>query len=110
MAVMVLFSAGPIRRRFFQLFYSVHVIGTVVALGAGVAHGGITGIGVALWAIDLIGRYVLMAFVLLPRKGKLRALPGGTIRLELDKPAGFRYKGGQYVDCEIILGSLLSHF
>ena len=55
--LLLLLSLAPIRRRCFEVFYAAHVLFAVVAAAAGLLHGGVSGVGLALWLADIIARY-----------------------------------------------------
>ena len=96
MASMALLALKPVRRLLFNVFYSFHVVGAVAAIVFGVLHGGIAGVGVGLWALDVALRYGYMAWLANPRKASLHKRGTDIACIDLARPAGFRYNGGQY--------------
>lgn len=97
MATMVLFSLRPFRRFLFHFFYSFHIFGFMIAVGAGILHGGFAGFGLVLWILDVIVRYIVMTRFLNPTTGKIKKLEGDIVSITLDHSSGFKYKGGQYM-------------
>ncbi len=98
-AVMWVFSLAFIRRsRRFELFYFTHLL-YVAWLGLAIAHAP----SFLFWAgVPLLGFLVEQIARLRRRKPaativKSRALRSGVTRLELERPAGFRFGPGDYV-------------
>uniref|UniRef100_A0A6T7H5I0 FAD-binding FR-type domain-containing protein n=1 Tax=Attheya septentrionalis TaxID=420275 RepID=A0A6T7H5I0_9STRA len=87
-----------IRRLFFELFYHSHVILALAIIVFGLMHGvGIMGLPLAFWVLDLVMRYVIMAYVRYPHKANIQLLPADVIQLSFPKPPEFEYNPGQFV-------------
>lgn len=62
---MIVLSQPPIRRRFFEVFYRLHIVLSIVAMIAGIIHLSPVIIGGAVpWLADIVYRYVFIAGML----------------------------------------------
>jgi hypothetical protein len=97
MALMILFAQSPFRRRLFEFFYRLHIV-LLLCTGASAAlhSAGGMGFGAALWAFDVVLRYIYQANMRYTKTATLASLPGNVVRMSFDKK-NFNYKAGQYL-------------
>jgi len=94
MVLTVVTSLHWIRRRWFELFYFSHLALIASVIVAGVLHGGLIGLGVFAYGVDVAARAVL-ALMANPQSATATALSSGIVRLVFD--TRLRHNAGQYV-------------
>eukprot|EP00457_Paulinella_chromatophora_P004815 gb/GEZN01004828.1/.p1 GENE.gb/GEZN01004828.1/~~gb/GEZN01004828.1/.p1 ORF type:complete len:507 (+),score=69.62 gb/GEZN01004828.1/:217-1521(+) len=93
-----LIAFNPIRRYLFEWFYYWHWLLVLVAVGLGIIHaGGLFLGGVALWAVDVVIRYMVL-MPMYPGRAQLTMLPADVCRLTFPKGRSkLNFQAGQYV-------------
>jgi len=104
--MLILFMSGIIvtalpcvRRKFFEIFYYIHVVFSGVLMVCAFYHTGILVpiLGSLTWGLDLVIRKLYMPFVRYPRKGSLEIISESVVELSFPKQDGFDFNPGQYI-------------
>eukprot|EP00041_Stephanoeca_diplocostata_P014309 m.259071 g.259071 ORF g.259071 m.259071 type:complete len:598 (-) comp19656_c0_seq1:275-2068(-) len=104
MVLLWLTSFAPIRRHLFRVFYGLHLLLVAMAVVLGILHDGLLGVGVGLWMIDVVIRYVYMTRYAYPQEATATHIGGlgaGIVRIVIpnnsEKPMLAHYSSGQYI-------------
>jgi predicted ferric reductase len=112
MMILVLSSIFPMfRRRFFDLWLWIHIFSAICVIIFATMHE-VTSILIVAgwWLIDMLTRYLVMATCRYPHKAKLQLVSKDVVKISFEKPAGFSYNGGQFVQIAVQdLGLLAFH-
>lgn len=92
-------SLPPIRRRFFEIFYVLHLIFTAGMVACAFFHTGklVPILALLTWGTDRFIRSIVMARTRYPRKAFLKRISETVVEISFPKTAAFAYNPGQYI-------------
>ncbi|KAL7577774.1 hypothetical protein ACA910_010531 [Epithemia clementina (nom. ined.)] len=92
-------SLPTIRRKFFEIFYFIHLIFLLGIIGGTAVHTGfmVPILVAGTTGLDLFIRKIIMARYMYPRKATLNIVSETVVQISFPKVAGFDYNPGQYV-------------